>query len=452
VPVAIVGGGACGLVAALAVRDAGVDVLVIERDASPSGSTALSSGFIPACGTRWQAEAGVQDSAQCMGGDILRKARDRTDAQLVRAVVETSGATLEWLADAHGIPFVLVQGFVYPGHSVLRMHAHPQRTGAALMTALHEAAVAAGVDIVTNAEVQVLHASEDGRVLGVSVRRGDAQLEHVGCDALVLACNGYGGNPEMVARYIPEMREALYFGHAGNQGHAVQWAQALGAACADLGAYQGHGSVATPHGALITWAIMMQGGIQVNAHGERFSNEHHGYSEQAVAVLAQPGRTAWNVYDERLHRLALEFEDYRQALEAGAVIGAASRGELAARMGVPADALAATLDGCARCARGEAVDVHGRDFTGAPHLGESLHAVRVTGALFHTQGGVCVDGRARVLREDGEVFPNLFAGGGAARGVSGPEVWGYLSGNGLLSALTLGRIAGDGAARTGAST
>ncbi len=57
-----------------------------------------------------------------------------------------------------------------------------------------------------------------------------------------------------------------------------------------------------------------------------------------------------------------------------------------------------------------------------------------------------IDAAARVLRPDGTRLPNLFAGGGAARGVSGPSSWGYLAGNGLLSAVVLGRIAGAGAA------
>jgi len=67
--------------------------------------------------------------------------------------------------------------------------------------------------------------------------------------------------------------------------------------------------------------------------------------------------------------------------------------------------------------------------------------------LFHTQGGLMVDHNARVLRENGEPFPNLLAGGGAARGVSGDSSYGYLSGNGLLTATTYGRLAGIAAAR-----
>jgi fumarate reductase flavoprotein subunit len=71
-----------------------------------------------------------------------------------------------------------------------------------------------------------------------------------------------------------------------------------------------------------------------------------------------------------------------------------------------------------------------------------LHAVRVTGALFHTQGGLVVDEQARVCRPDGTALPNLFAAGGAACGVSGDSAAGYLSGNGLLTAVALGRVAG----------
>ena len=114
--------------------------------------------------------------------------------------------------------------------------------------------------------------------------------------------------------------------------------------------------------------------------------------------------------------------------------------------GLPAEALQRTLSHVAACARGEAQDPLGRDFRGAPPLAPPYHAIKVTGALFHTQGGLAVDAHARVLDERGAPLPNLWAGGGAARGLSGAHAWGYLSGNGLLSAIALGRLAGQGAA------
>ena len=76
----------------------------------------------------------------------------------------------------------------------------------------------------------------------------------------------------------------------------------------------------------------------------------------------------------------------------------------------------------------------------------------MTAALFHTQGGLVVDEEARVLRRDGSRFANLFAGGGAARGVSGPSASGYVGGNGLMTATTFGRLGGAAAARLAAGT
>ena len=70
VPVAIVGAGACGLTAALMLRDAGIDCVLLERDARAQGSTALSSGFIPAAGTRAQAAAGIADSPDAFADDV----------------------------------------------------------------------------------------------------------------------------------------------------------------------------------------------------------------------------------------------------------------------------------------------------------------------------------------------------------------------------------------------
>ena len=445
-PVVVIGGGACGLVAALSVREAGQEVIVLERDRTPSGSTSLSSGFIPAPGTRFQREIGVlDDSPARLADDIARKTGGRADSLEASRVAHAIGPALEWLADRHGIPFGVLEGFLYPGHSRHRMHAVPERTGAALLARLLAAAEAGGTDLLADAHATTLFADPRGRVHGVRVARPDGGTEDIACEALVLACNGYGGSKPLLRRFIPAMEHAMYSGHQGNQGDALHWGWALGAETRDLGAYQGHGSVAYPHGVLVTWALMMEGGVQVNAGGRRFHDETHGYSEAAVAVLAQPGATAWCVYDARLHALGLQFEEYRQLEQAGAVRVAQDAAALATATGLPAGALADTLTEARELAAQGGTDQFGRAFQ-PPGLTPPFHALRVTGSLFHTQGGLMVDDGGRVLRPDGSALPNLFAGGGAARGVSGPDVSGYLSGNGLLTAVAYGRLAGVAAA------
>ncbi|NKX45777.1 FAD-dependent oxidoreductase [Roseicyclus persicicus] len=440
VPILIIGAGACGLIAALAATDEGGEVLVVEADPLPAGSTALSAGLIPAAGTRFQAAAGIDDDPARFAADIQNKAKGENPPELVETLATGAGPAIEWLADRHGLPFSLVEDFDYPGHSRRRMHGLPSRAGRELIDRLRAACEARGLDIVCNRRAVTLFRDGD-RITGVELQGPDGP-ERIGCDALVLACNGYGGNREMVARHMPAIAGALWFGHDGNRGDAVTWGEALGARTLHLGAYQGHGNVAHPQGVLISWAVITAGGVQVNLHGARFWDESQGYSEAARAVMAQPEGIAWTIFDDRIAAIARQFQDFKDAEAIGAIRGADSVADLARVTGLPEAALTATLAALPR----DGTDAFGRRFSGPP-LAPPYRAVRVTGALFHTQGGLDVTAQARVRRQDGGALPNLFAAGGAAVGVSGTGDSGYLSGNGLLSAVVLGRIAGQQAAR-----
>jgi fumarate reductase flavoprotein subunit len=446
VPILIVGGGAAGLCAALAAHEVGAEVAILERDPLPRGSTALSAGLIPAAATRFQKALGIVDTPELFAEDILKKAHGEADGAIVDLVATQSGPTVEWLAGRYGLPFSVVDDFDYPGHAARRMHGLPSRSGSELIDRLREAVEQAGVPLLTDATVTALYCDPERRIRGIEATRPDGTRDMIGCEALILACNGYGGDPALVAQHIPEMVGALYFGHPGNRGDAVLWGEALGARLLHMSGYQGHGSVAHPHGILITWAAIMEGGFQVNGRGQRFSDESLGYSEQAAKVIAEPEAIAFDIFDERIATIARQFEDFRQAEASGAMIEADSIEGLAARLKLPGDALLESFVEVERLKRDGGTDAFGRLFAGVSPLSPPFKAVRVTGALFHTQGGLAVDRRARVLDGNGSTLPNLFAAGGAAAGVSGSQASGYLSGNGLLTATVLGRIAGTSAA------
>ncbi len=432
----IIGAGACGLVAALSASEAGQEVLVIEADPVPSGSTALSAGLIPAAGTKIQQPAGITDEAALFARDIQAKAHDENDQALVDLLTSNAAEVIDWLSERHALPFSVVTDFDYPGHSRRRMHGLPSRSGQELIDALRSACEREGLDIICNRRATTLYRDQD-KIEGVAVSGPDATVETIACDRLILACNGFGGNRALVAEYMPKIEEALWFGHSGNLGEAVLWAEELGAGLQNLGAYQGHGNVAHPHGILITWAVITEGGVQVNRNGHRFWNESQGYSEAARAVLAQPGGEAFAIFDGRIAAIARQFEDFKRAEETGAIRSAMTIEDLSKELGLPSMALEQTI----RETPVGGTDQFGRSFS-PPPLAPPFMGVRVTGALFHTQGGLRVDSSARVLKKDGTAFTNLYAGGGAAVGVSGKGDSGYLSGNGLLSAVVLGRIAG----------
>jgi fumarate reductase flavoprotein subunit len=316
------------------------------------------------------------------------------------------------------------------------------------MNQLQEAAAAAEVDVLTSAKVSTVFAEPEGRVTGVAVSRPDGAVETIGCDTLIIATCGFGANADMIAEHLPRMRDARYYGHEGNRGDGIAWGLALGGVVADMGAYQALGSLAEPQSIVIPHTLLIGGGVQVNVRGQRFENELENISGQALTILEQPGGICWIVYDERLHHAALErFAEYRDAAKVRACKSATTIGELAATCKLPADELSGTLDGVAQLALDNETDEFGRRFNADEILTPPYYAIRVTGALFHTQGGLCVDRDARVLTRAGDPLPNVYAGGGAARSVSGPGEWGYLPGMGLCTAVTLGRIAGIAAAR-----
>ena len=442
IPIVVVGAGGCGLSAALSAKENNSEVLVIERDSTPLGTTAMSTGLIPGANTRLQRAAGIEDTPEIFANDIINKTKGETDPEIATSLAIESSKTIEWLIDKYQIPLSLVDSFLYPGHSVMRMHGTPNRTGSELMGALCRAAERAGIDVLTNALVTDLYSDSNNKILGVKVLRADGQTEEIGCDALILACCGFAGNSEMVEEYMPEIKEAEFFGHPGNKGDAIKWGKSLGADLADIGSYQGHGGLAAGRGVPILWPMIMEGGFQININGERFSDESLGYSEQAVKVVSQPKKIAWNIFDERLHELMKEFEDYNNAIEANAIIKADNAAELSALTGINKESLDKTIKEVEEMVEGKRKDSFGRDFTIKPKLESPYYTVKVTGALFHTQGGLVVNKNAQVMDKNKDPLPNLFAGGGSARGISGPSDWGYIAGNGLLTATTFGRLAG----------
>lgn len=445
--VLIIGAGGCGLSAALAAADAGAEVVILEQTKTPLGTTSMSTGLIPAAGTPDQADVGIEDGPAKFYRDIMAKNKNGADPGIVETLCRESASTIAWLKARHNIPLTLVDGFTYPGHSARRMYGTKNRTGEQLMAALEDAAIAAGIVIVTEATATRLVLAEPGRAVGVGYTRPDGSDDKIGCKALILATCGFAANGEMLARYIPEVSEAVPHTHPASQGIAIAWGEQMGAKLEDLSAYQGHAGLAAGYGIPILWPTIMEGGFQVNTLGMRFSNEARGYSEQAATVLAQPGRIAWSVFDTRIEAVMSQFNDYRDAQSAGAIVRADTVAGLASKIGVDADALQRTFDSVTACAQSGTRDSFGRAFNLDKRLKPSFCAVRVTGAIFHTQGGLAVDRDARVLMQDGKPTANIFAGGGAARGISGSGADGYLAGNGLLSATSLGKLAGRAASR-----
>jgi fumarate reductase flavoprotein subunit len=441
-PGLVVAGAGGGLVGALRAASLGVSVLVVERNEhfARGNNTAMSTAMVPGAGSRWQREAGIEDSADTFLADIRAKTHGEADERLAGALAGVSARLLEWLADDVGLPLSLVTDFGYPGHSAFRCHTVPGRAGAAMLADLVRAARADDlIDLMVPARLVDIVRDADG-VAEVVVETPNGE-ERIPTRAVLLATNGFGADRDLVAQHLPEIAGATYHGSEGSTGDALRLGARLGAASAYLDAYQGHAAL-TPAATLAGWATVMHGGVVVDLHGRRFGDETTGYSEYAAALQATDGGRGWIVIDERIHEACLAFTDYRDSVASGVTRTAGDVAALAAATDLDADALAATLESARVAATGEAEDEHGRTRWEAP-LESPFRAIPVTPALFHTQGGLVVDEHARVLRKDGAPLAGLYAAGGAAAGISGHGAAGYLAGNGLLPALGLSFLAAE---------
>lgn len=447
VDVVVMGGGAAGACAALAAHDVGAAVLLVERDARPMGTSGMSMGLFCAAGTRAQAAKGVDDSGEAFFADIMAKTRGLTDPVIARAIAHGSGPTFDWLVERFAMPLDLDSNFrASYGNSRDRVHGWLGHGGQELLDLLYDRLSNEGVMVLTEARVSEF-VEADGGVAGVVIIRPDGAEERVGCAALVVASGGFAANHEMLREFIPDMAEARNNGHEGSTGDGIRLARKLGAAIGDMGAYQGYAMLADPQGISVQPGVIIEGGILVNQRGARFTDESADIAGMVHPVMQQPGGKGWVVFDRRIEALNAYHPDMQQLIALNAARRAATVDDLARQIGVDAATLGSEMaDAAAAQASGKA-DRFGRTWPGdAPPPAGDLAAIRVVGAIYHTQGGLQIDGEARVLRDDGTPLGNVFACGGAARSVSGPSSWGYLPAMGMCTALTLGRIAGQGAA------
>ncbi|MES2535380.1 MAG: FAD-dependent oxidoreductase [Pseudomonadota bacterium] len=447
VDVLVIGAGGCGLTAAIAAHDDGAAVAIVEKRDQPGGNTSLSTGSIPGAGSRFQRAAQIEDSPETLKADLLRITGEHDLTEVSDTLVAISAELCEWLVDSVPARMSLITDYCHVGHTVPRLHAPASRRGQDLMDDLLAGVAQRDIPLATGNPVQSLLTSAQGEVIGALIGGKGVETTRIKAGKVILACNGFAGNRALVKEFCPEIAGAEYFGALGSEGEAVAWGRELGAGLANMSAYQGYAAVAYPHGSILSWTTIEKGGVLVNAGGQRFGNEDLGYSAYARMVLAQQGEV-YAIFDDRIKAIASKEDEFRELVELGGVKSAATVAELAAFFRLPAETLTQTIEAYNKAAAGGADDTFGRrHFNVAPMQGP-YWICRVTPGLFHTQGGLAIDPVGRVLKADGTAIPNLFAGGGAAGGISGRAgAGGYASGNGLLTAIGLGYLSGKAAAK-----
>lgn len=437
--IVVCGGGACGLSAGLsASEDSDRTVTILEKNDETGGNMRLAAGSIPAAGTRLQKEAGIEDTPEQMALEILEKCDYEADEELVHHLCEESADLVHWLIDKWNVNLSLVTDYLHPRKTQYRIHSHPNRKGAYLADSLREAVDGQdNIELLTNTPVKRV-VRDGGDVVGVVA--GKNRLEAIKAEKVILATDGFGGNKQMISEHIDnKIADLPYGGSSTNTGDGVRFGSALGAATSNMGAWQGYAAW-MENGRWLNYAHMMHGAIIVNQDGERFGDESKGYSAFVSDLLDQPDQTAYAITDQDKCDLIDEhfgdFETERQYYQQGETVA-----ELAENLGLDPDPTSQTVSTYNQAVQEDVEDPFDRTER-LDTLTPPFYGVKIKPAIFHTQGGLVINTNTQVERPDGSTIGNLYAGGGNAVGISGTNNHGYSSGNGLLTALGFGRIAG----------
>lgn len=432
--VVIVGAGGAGLSAAIAAHDAGVEkVVVLEKMGVNGGNTNFSSSGMNASETKFQKEQGIEDSTDLFIQETLDGGHNTGDPELATFMCENSAGAIDWL-DSLGITLDNISQT--GGMSVKRCHrpTDGSAVGATLVPGLVAAAQERGIPIYNECEVTEL-VTDDGAVVGVKANNGNQPTVY-NAKAVILAAGGLGSNPEMIAQYRPDLEGFVSTNQPGATGDGYVLAQNVGAELIQMDQIQIHPTVEQTTHALVAEGIRGTGAILVNAEGNRFFDEMSTRDKVSAAELVQPEGFAWCVFDQQVY-------DANKAVakleKQGLVSKGGSTEELAETIGVPADALTATVAAYNKLAGG-AADEFGRTQGCIVFQDGNMYAIKVAPGIHHEMGGIRINVNNEALDADGNPIPGLYAAGEVTGGIHGNN---RIGGNAVCDIEVFGKNVGE---------
>jgi len=475
--VVVVGHGIAGMSAAVSAMESGAKVAVLERAPFEEygGNTRYTEAFL-----RLKNESELFDDFESLLAETgsanpdpvlvhtttgpyedwpgIVRAMNFTDAELIQTFASSVVPTIDWLK-TFGVKFIPA----YLAHVTCREDPPllaPSGGGLALIEALHAACERGDAEIFYETTARNLIQDDADAVIGIrAVGRRNKRIDFMG-RAVVLACGGFEGSPEMLQRYMGasavNTRPVARGGHY-NKGEGIRMALDIGAAPAgDYGGY--HANPIDPRsGRPEAKVLIFPFGVLVNKKGQRFTDEgpgadHRIYDGVCHEIQDQPEGKAFLIMDDRIN----DIDEYTRSIFTDQpAVEAQSFDEIAEKFGLLADGLKMTMagynaacrDGIFEPTREDGLATEGvtppksnwaRPVDRPPFLCYPLISAPIL-----TFGGVKVNTKAQVVNTDGETIPGLYAAGE----VIGLYYRNYAAATSVLRGMVFGRIAGADAAQ-----
>ena len=449
--VVVIGAGGAGFSAAITARNAGANVVLLEKMPAVGGNSLISGAEMNAAKNWVQPKLGINDdSPELHAQDTFKGGDGKGDMKVINVMTHQALDAAKWCRDYLGVRFEDDNLFFFGGHSRKRALIPVGHTGTEFIAKFQAKADELGIPVITNMKAEELIKDKDGRVVGVKATMDGSEYTFNAKGGVVLATGGFGANPEMVKKYNPKIDERFKTTDApGTTGEALYMAERAGAQLVNMGYIQTYPICDPISGAIELIAdARFDGAIMLNQEGKRFVEELQRRDVLSEAILNQTGRYCWVLWNDKIGSISNTVKAHANEYEAFTKQGIMTTCDdlkcIADFTKIPFDQLQKTVKRVSDMAgKGNDKDFNHRAGLMDMQQGK-YYVIKAVPSTHHTMGGVRINEKAEALTAEGKVIPGLWAAGEVTGVTHGTN---RLGGNAYTDIIVFGRIAGEAAAK-----
>ena len=449
--VVVIGAGGAGFSAAITARNAGANVVLIEKMPAVGGNSLISGAEMNVAKNWVQPKLGINDdSPELHAQDTFKGGDGKGDMKVINVMTHQALDAAKWCRDYLGVRFEDDNLFFFGGHSRKRALIPVGHTGTEFIAKFQAKADELGLPVITNMKAEELIKNKDGRVVGVKATMDGSEYTFNAKGGVVLATGGFGANPEMVKKYNPKIDERFKTTDApGSTGEALYMAERAGAELVNMGYIQTYPICDPLSGAIELIAdARFDGAIMLNQEGKRFVEELQRRDVLSEAILNQTGQYCWVLWNDNIGKISNTVKAHANEYEAFTKQGIMTTCDdlkcIADFTKIPFDQLQKTVKRVSDMAgKGNDKDFNHRSGLVDMQQGK-YYVIKAVPSTHHTMGGVRINEKAEALTAEGKVIPGLWAAGEVTGVTHGTN---RLGGNAYTDIIVFGRIAGEAAAK-----
>lgn len=447
--VVVIGAGGAGFSAAIEAKNAGANVVLLEKMPAVGGNSLISGAEMNAAKNWVQPKLGINDDSPELHAEDTYKGGDmKGDMNVIKVMTHNALDAAKWCRDYLGVRFEDDNLFFFGGHSRKRALIPVGHTGTEFITKFQAKADELGIPVITNMKAEELIKDKSGRVVGVKATMNGASYTFNAKGGVVLATGGFGANPEMVKKYNPKIDERFKTTDApGTTGEALYMAERAGAQLVNMGYIQTY-PICDPISGVIELIAdaRFDGAIMLNQEGKRFVEELQRRDVLSEAILKQTGGYCWVLWNDKIGSISNTVKEHPTEYEAFTKQGIMATCDdlkcVADFTKIPFDSLKGTVNRVSSMTgKGNDKDFNHRSGLVDMTQGK-YYVIKAVPSVHHTMGGVRINEKAQALTAEGKAIPGLWAAGEVTGVTHGTN---RLGGNAYTDIIVFGRIASKAA-------